>query len=139
MQIIFLAIIDMLERINCPINAWLNISGGDFCASKANSYVIVRLFYSDAQHYSSVEEEAYPIEELLNELVAIVGGYFGIAVLPLATIVLHCMQIARNRKTKAARRRTVISKEDNNLLAITRYFNLTKNNLLIFSLGFVAW
>lgn len=63
------------------------ISGSAFCPSINQSRVSARIFYKDLTIKNIEEVEAFPFDELANELVGIAGIYFGFSAITVALLI----------------------------------------------------
>lgn len=67
-------------------------SGSEFCKTPSRNGVLVSVFYVDLKYDVIVENQAYPIGEMFNELAGIVGLYFGFSVLTIANLLQTAVQ-----------------------------------------------
>ena len=59
------------------------------CPTEEERAVGCQIFYEDLSYDVLVEEDAYPLEEMINEMAGVFGIYFGFSMLSIATM-LHC-------------------------------------------------
>lgn len=68
-------------------NKIFSILGSHFCPSEEESQVIIEIYYSDLSYRVSVEDEEYPLKEMVNEWIGIAGIYFGFSLITLASMI----------------------------------------------------
>lgn len=69
--------------------------GSAFCADVADSMVMVSIFYHDMKMTNITELEAFSLFELLIQLSAIAGVYFGFSMLAFATLLTTTVEWIR--------------------------------------------
>ena len=84
-------------------NYTITFEGTAFCPSKNNSRVAASVFYRDFGVTNVVEVEAYPLDEMLNELAGIGGLYFDFSIITIAVLLttgIQMFQKARIERSK---------------------------------------
>lgn len=72
--------------------------GSEFCPSKSNASVQVRVFYHDLSYAEITESETFPLSEFLNELLNILGLYFGFSIVSVSFIIKMIRQQQYRRR-----------------------------------------
>lgn len=102
--------------------------GSTFCPNVEEAIVMADIFYADLSYQILTETYAYPMEEMINELVGIMSLYFGFSFVSLAILVRSTWRATKTTVIKVRSLSTVTNEMDE---FKNQYFNYFLGELII--------